>query len=638
MNRKSRLSRWHDSFARGRSAPRLRGHHDPIRSHASARAAPPRSSRVPSTGRCGRRARRAGSSGIATPCPPRACCWSRTGACCSCGASTSRARAQWCLPAGFMEAGETPEQTAVRELREETGLEARLTGLFHVYAGFDDPRVRAVLILYTAERTGGALVPGRRRDRGGVVPARPRRRRTSRSPRTARRSPRGSRGPELDELTATCAGARVVRRNGTRVRALQAVRFPRRTLKTAGAPIPRKLTAARPSPVFVPPEPRRDPVPHRELHGPCSAARPLPRIALAFAGLALLALALRSPGASVTAIAASLVLLGASAILAHHASVRDRAGRDAETRELRAGLEQANAAVMKAHVDLEVLSGELNEATRHFELALQGSNDGVWEYDLRTEQLYLSPDFRERLGIEPEEQSHGSARVVRDARAPRRPAGAGAAPSSEHLEQRASYSLDLRLRTPDGRVPLVPRARLGGVESRGPARPHVGLAHGHHRAALRRGARARERGELPLAERRLAGGHPQDRRARASASTATGAGRRSPGLRDFEALGDGWVDAVAAEDRDEVIARWAEYVARAAERSTSRFRVRAAGRHDALGALARQPDDRRAGRRVGLRAHVRGRDRRAPRPRSRSPRRATRPCRPRRRRASSSPT
>ncbi len=61
----------------------------------------------------------------------------------------------WCLPAGFMEAGETPEQTAVRELQEETGIIAQLTGLFGVYAGFDDPRVRAVLILYTGITTGG---------------------------------------------------------------------------------------------------------------------------------------------------------------------------------------------------------------------------------------------------------------------------------------------------------------------------------------------------------------------------------------------------------------------------------------------------------------------------------------------------
>jgi len=66
----------------------------------------------------------------------------------------------WCLPAGFMEAGERPEQTAVRELQEETGVIARLTGLFGVYAGFDDPRVRAVLILYTGIATGGEARAG----------------------------------------------------------------------------------------------------------------------------------------------------------------------------------------------------------------------------------------------------------------------------------------------------------------------------------------------------------------------------------------------------------------------------------------------------------------------------------------------
>lgn len=66
----------------------------------------------------------------------------------------------WCLPAGFMEYGETPEGCAKRELFEETGIEAELTGLFGVYAGFDDPRVRAVLVLYTARRTGGTLTPG----------------------------------------------------------------------------------------------------------------------------------------------------------------------------------------------------------------------------------------------------------------------------------------------------------------------------------------------------------------------------------------------------------------------------------------------------------------------------------------------
>jgi ADP-ribose pyrophosphatase YjhB (NUDIX family) len=66
----------------------------------------------------------------------------------------------WCVPAGFMEYGETPVRCALRELKEETGLTARITGLFGVYAGFDDPRVRAVLILYDAERVSGRLRPG----------------------------------------------------------------------------------------------------------------------------------------------------------------------------------------------------------------------------------------------------------------------------------------------------------------------------------------------------------------------------------------------------------------------------------------------------------------------------------------------
>lgn len=66
----------------------------------------------------------------------------------------------WSLPAGFMEYGETPRHCARRELREETGLTARLGPLFGVYAGFDDPRVRAVLVLYLVERATGRIVPG----------------------------------------------------------------------------------------------------------------------------------------------------------------------------------------------------------------------------------------------------------------------------------------------------------------------------------------------------------------------------------------------------------------------------------------------------------------------------------------------
>ena len=66
----------------------------------------------------------------------------------------------WCLPAGFMELDETPQGCAIREAKEETGLDIQVKELFGVYAGQDDPRVRVVLIIYFAEMVGGELRAG----------------------------------------------------------------------------------------------------------------------------------------------------------------------------------------------------------------------------------------------------------------------------------------------------------------------------------------------------------------------------------------------------------------------------------------------------------------------------------------------
>lgn len=67
---------------------------------------------------------------------------------------------KWSLPAGFMEYDESPEECAVRELREETGLTGKIRELSGVYAAGDDPRSRIVLIIYHMEITGGVEQPG----------------------------------------------------------------------------------------------------------------------------------------------------------------------------------------------------------------------------------------------------------------------------------------------------------------------------------------------------------------------------------------------------------------------------------------------------------------------------------------------
>lgn len=66
----------------------------------------------------------------------------------------------WCIPAGFMEWDEHPQQTAIREIKEETGLDISITSMFDIFMGMDDPRTHAVLILYYAEIKGGKLTPG----------------------------------------------------------------------------------------------------------------------------------------------------------------------------------------------------------------------------------------------------------------------------------------------------------------------------------------------------------------------------------------------------------------------------------------------------------------------------------------------
>lgn len=61
----------------------------------------------------------------------------------------------WALPGGFVDVGETVEQAAMREIREETGLEVRLVAMLGVYSDpRRDPRGHNVSVTFVGRAVG----------------------------------------------------------------------------------------------------------------------------------------------------------------------------------------------------------------------------------------------------------------------------------------------------------------------------------------------------------------------------------------------------------------------------------------------------------------------------------------------------
>ncbi|WP_310488663.1 NUDIX hydrolase [Chamaesiphon sp. VAR_69_metabat_338] len=64
----------------------------------------------------------------------------------------------WALPGGFVDYGESLETAAIREAKEEVGLDVSLIEQFHLYSAPDrDPRQHTIALVFIATATGAPI-------------------------------------------------------------------------------------------------------------------------------------------------------------------------------------------------------------------------------------------------------------------------------------------------------------------------------------------------------------------------------------------------------------------------------------------------------------------------------------------------
>lgn len=67
---------------------------------------------------------------------------------------------KWSFPSGFIEVGESPEEAALRELKEEAGVTGKILGHIGTYYEVSEVYGDLIIVMYLVEITGGELKAG----------------------------------------------------------------------------------------------------------------------------------------------------------------------------------------------------------------------------------------------------------------------------------------------------------------------------------------------------------------------------------------------------------------------------------------------------------------------------------------------